>query len=319
MSNQPGQNSELFSKRILVADGDATAADYMRNFLVRQQFRVDIASSSDDALDILRKDDNYDLVLADINLLPMNGFNFCTAAGAAFPHMRFALLSANRLDEYFPALRRAQLSNVFIKTRPFLFDEFLVTVENLLQPSRSVGLRRYLCEPMEVKQVQILTREERAQAVDEAMRFFRRYRQYDSEISEIRLAVEELINNSLYHAFRRKGGGQEKYRATSFVSLESNETITLEYGRDKHYLGCSVSDNQGVLDASTVLGKLERQISMEGLMDENGRGLHLTRNLCDRMIVNLKPGRLTQIVLLFSHRSPHFPKPLTINNIPDVL
>lgn len=312
-------SQELFSKRILVADGDATQAHFMRKFLQSQNFRVDTASTSDDALDILRKDNNYDLVLADVGLLPMNGFNFATAAGAAFPHIRFVLTSNQRLDEVFPALRRSQLTNVFIKTRPFLFDEFLVTVENLLQPSRSVGLQRYLKEPMEIRSGQIVNRDERAQVVDDAMRYFRRFRQYDSEVEEIRLAVEELINNAIFHAFRRKVGGLEKYRATSFSSLEGDEQITVEYGHDRNYLGVSVSDNQGSLDASTVMAKLERQISMEGLMDENGRGLHLTRNLCERMIINLKPGKLTQVILLFSRRPQYFPRPLTINLIPDVL
>ncbi len=289
----------------------------MRRFLTGQHFRVDTASTSDEALDILRKDNNYDLVLADIGLVPMSGINFASAAGAAFPHIRFALLARERLDDHFPAMLRGQMPNVFVKTRPFLFDEFLTTVENLLQPSRSTGLQRYLSSPAEIRQGVIRTREERTAVVDEAAHFFRRYRQYDEEVAEIRLALEELINNSIYHAFRRQAG--ERVRATAFSSLENDEQITVEYGRDKRYLGCSVTDNRGALDASTVLSKLERQISLQGLMDENGRGLHLTRNLCDRMVINLKPGRLTQTILLFAHRPHHSPKPLTVNVIPDVL
>ncbi len=313
----PNISHEQFSKRILVADGDPTALSYMRRFLVAQHFRVDTATTSDEALDILRKDNNYDLVLADIGLVPMSGINFANAAGAAFPHIRFALLTRERLDDHFPAILRGQMSNVFVKTRPFLFDEFLTTVENLLQPSRSIGLQRHLAASAEIRQATVRTREDRTAAVDEAAHFFRRYRQYDEQVGEIRLSLEELINNSIYHAFRRKAG--DRVRATAFTSLENDEQITLEYGRDKRYLGCSVSDNLGALDAGTVLSKLERQISLEGLMDENGRGLHLSRNLSDRMVINLKPGRLTQIVLLFAHRPQHGPKPLTVNVIPDVL
>jgi anti-sigma regulatory factor (Ser/Thr protein kinase) len=156
---------------------------------------------------------------------------------------------------------------------------------------------------------------EKQKMMEEAIGFFRRYRPHETDINQIRLAFEELINNAIYHAFR-KSSGVEKYRMGTFETLNQGEEIYVEFGFDKRFLGCSVTDNQGTLEIETVMKKMERQITLEGLMDESGRGIYLTRTLCDRMIINLRPGVLTQVVLLFSHRLSSRIRPLYVNVIP---
>ena len=289
----------------------------MATFLSRW-YRVDSTGDQAAALDMIRREEAaYHLVVADVRPPGGEGFDFCSRAGSITPGLRFLLTSTVRIDDFFPQLRRSQILNVFVKTAPFLFDEFLTAVENLLFPHRAPGLKRYLREPMTLHHQTVLSRDDRDRVCDETLRFLRRYRQHDTEIAEIRLAFEEMVNNALYHGFRDRATGGEKYKAHTFKRLEGDEQVIVEYGCDTTYLGLSVSDNHGSLDAATVMGKLERQISMEGIFDENGRGLHLTRSLSDRMVINLRPGKLCQIVLLFARKPLNQFKPLHINAIPE--
>ena len=69
------------------------------------------------------------------------------------------------------------------------------------------------------------------------------------------------------------------------------------------------------MDPAMVMKRIERQISMEGLYDMNGRGIFLTRNLSDRMVINIHPRVATQVVLIFRHRANAQPRPLHINVI----
>ena len=73
----------------------------------------------------------------------------------------------------------------------------------------------------------------------------------------------------------------------------------MEFGADAETIGLSIADNQGHLRQDAVLARLERQMSVQGLLDENGRGLYLTYSLGGRFIVNLVAGRLTELVVLF--------------------
>lgn len=302
-------------RTILLVDADGRLREIETNFLSRF-YQVTAVGSGQEALDLLEESDVFDLAMFDIHMAPMNGLELAANVRRSFPMQKIALMSNSAIEEYFPALSKLRIYNVFAKSRPFDFDDFLNTIENMLAPEHAFGLGRYLRSPMELREAPIQTRADKSAIVDEAIAYFRRYRAYDAQVTEIRLAFEELINNALYHGFRRHSG-MEKYSAETFTELDDNERIMIEFGRDKHYLGCCVTDNQGVLDVDVAMGKMERQISMEGLLDESGRGIYLTRSLSDRMVINLDPRRITQLILLFAHRPVSQVKPLHINLVGD--
>jgi CheY-like chemotaxis protein len=300
------------ARRILVVQNDAALRNVLANFLSRY-FTVEMAATASSALQVLRdRPGSFDLVLAEMHMAPMSGIDLAVAAAALEHPPRVALITAVPVDDALPLLCRHGISNVLTRAMPFDYDDFLIAVENLLYPERAFGLRRYFTHPHEAREVRITDIESRRQGVEQAMEFFGRYRRHDPDHIAIRLALEEIVNNAIYHAFRR-ADGTERHRMGAFTQLGEGEAVHIEYGRDTRQLGFSVRENCGTLDVGAVLGKIARQASMEGLYDTSGRGLYLTRQMSDRMIINLDPGKRGEVVLLFRHRSTQQPRPLHIN------
>jgi hypothetical protein len=90
----------------------------------------------------------------------------------------------------------------------------------------------------------------------------------------------------------------------------------VECGYDREKYAVSVTDNQGKLKKETVLYKIDRQLTGEGLLDDSGRGIHMSRLFADRMIINIDPNKRTEVILMnyFSNKYRGY-KPLYINEL----
>jgi hypothetical protein len=77
-----------------------------------------------------------------------------------------------------------------------------------------------------------------------------------------------------------------------------------------------VVDRKGRLKKSTVLDRLERQLTGSGILDNSGRGIHMSRVFADRLVINIAPAQKTE-VLLMNYFSPTYRgyKPLYINEL----
>jgi hypothetical protein len=88
------------------------------------------------------------------------------------------------------------------------------------------------------------------------------------------------------------------------------------WGFDSEKYGISIVDNQGRLTKETVLYKIDRHVRGEGMLDDSGRGLHMSRLFADRMFINIMPGKKTEVIIM-----NYFPakyqghKPLYINEV----
>lgn len=274
---------------------------------------MDCVENVDEALRCFARR-SYDLLLLDTMLAGDGISALIDHTRREMPQASCAVLAHQQIEELFPLLRDHNIWNVIAAEPPLDLDLMRVSIENLLFPRRAFGLKRYLRPPVELYTHTIRDRDEKDSAIETAMRFFRKFRCVDYELNDLRLAMEELVNNSLYHAFLDTNG-HSRYQVGLFETLDSNESISIEFARNNSYLACSVTDNQGNLDVSDLMNKLGRQISLEGLMDESGRGMYLVRSICDEMIVNLEPGAATQFVLLFAHQHVERLKSLLVNVI----
>lgn len=305
--------NDIASKRLLVATHEPHLRAILKNFFSRF-LTVEVAETANQAILAVEGSAlEFDAVLVDQNM-PPSGIEIIARIRRDYPHIPVALFVSQDYEPFFPLLNKYDVFCVLVRTAPLDYDELLVAVENLIYPTKAFGLARYLRQPVAFQERTITSLSEKQEMMEEALKLFRRFRPHDTDISQIRLAFEELINNAIYHAFRRASGA-EKYKLGAFERLERGEQIRVEFGANKEYVGCSVADNQGTLDVTTVMKKIERQITQEGLLDENGRGLYLTRTLADKMIVNLHPNVSTQIVLLFAHRNRPAVKPFYLNHV----
>jgi hypothetical protein len=100
------------------------------------------------------------------------------------------------------------------------------------------------------------------------------------------------------------------------VVLEESEVVKVYLCKDSEKYGISVSDTSGKLTKQQVLDKIDRHINEEGLLDEDGRGLHISRIYSDRLIINIKKNVATEAIILnYLNEKYKGYKPLYINEI----
>lgn len=143
----------------------------------------------------------------------------------------------------------------------------------------------------------VASRADKSRVIETALEFVKARRTDTMFLFDLRLMLEEAINNSIYHGFLNAAGG-EKYSVENFKELAENESVEVEFGADSRTLAFAVGDNQGNLRRDHIIHKIERHLSAKGVFDQNGRGLYLIHSLAGRALFNLYPKKMTQIVML---------------------
>jgi anti-sigma regulatory factor (Ser/Thr protein kinase) len=217
------------------------------------------------------------------------------------------LITNEETDDYLLDLRRWGVLQAIVKSEPIQPEEVALFVSCLRDPLNGFGLHSYLFSTMEMYNIPVASVPEKNQAVEKVINHFATSGFEVHELYDVRLILEEALNNALFHAFRTPTG-EEKYSMARFSHLEPGEKVRIEYGNSAQLAGFSVTDSAGSLRIHTILNKLERQLNKEGLFDCSGRGLYLSRMLSTAFIINIDQGKRTQLVALFDRRR-HLPRP----------
>lgn len=224
-----------------------------------------------------------------------------------------ALVTGERLENYIDRLRHWGLTQVFVKQPPVSLkdiDHFLRMVEN---PASGFGLISYLASTVEMYSLSVNSLDSKTVAIERVMDHFSGWGFNHQELYDVRLILEETINNAIFHAFQT-AEGEEKYTVRDFDNLAPEESVRVEYGSDSTCVGFSITDNAGVLPIRVILQKLERQLNQDGVFEDSGRGLYLSRMLSTRMIINIEHKCRTQVIVMFDReRGIDRPKPFVIN------
>lgn len=165
------------------------------------------------------------------------------------------------------------------------------------------GLASHLDRDAEITTLPVLSRDARPSVIHEALDFVTSAGGDGSLAYDVRLIVEEAVNNAFYHGFVDEDG-KEKYRPENFSSLGADEEVTVSFGADEDTIAVAVSDTGGRLKRDELLSRLERHTGARGIYDPSGRGLYLMYSLAERMLVSVAPGRRTEIVVLFRRATP---------------
>ncbi len=157
------------------------------------------------------------------------------------------------------------------------------------------GIEKYMEKNFKViKEYSIKSSSEAKEVREDILKMFLKY---VKDTGELRLVLDEIVTNALYHSPRDKKG-KEKYKEFSNIVLEKNEYIYIKCTVDKEKYGVSIIDNQGSLTKDTVLHKIDRHIRGEGVLDDNGRGIFMSRIFADRLITNIDPGKKTEVIIM---------------------
>jgi hypothetical protein len=228
------------------------------------------------------------------------------------PETKTALITAYNVDDYVRTAKEHGICNIVAKTTPFNFTELSAVVHGLLTGD-IFGLKRHMLEVHTILGTRVIRSSDDAKRVREEV--VNTFKQRFSDVGELKLVLDELITNAIYHAPVRPDGA-EKYKEFSDVVLDPSEYVYVTLGHDREKYGVSILDMQGTLKKETILYKIDRHIHAEGILDDSGRGIHMSRIFADRLIVNIDPGRKTEMVLFnYLDKSYKGFKPLYINEL----
>ena len=160
------------------------------------------------------------------------------------------------------------------------------------------GLGTHLKSATETHRISLKTKEDKPMAIGAVLDFVEKIRHEDPFQFDVRLILEEALNNAIYHGFRDEEGGP-KYSVRDTRGFDQGDEVEVRFGADSDSIAISIADNQGRLRRDTILEKLERHLNVQGLLDESGRGLYLIHSLAGRVIFNLHRGKMTEITVVF--------------------
>ena len=296
--------------RICIVDDQEAIRIMLQDFL-EERYEVCTAPHADEALALCRKQP-FDLVISDINMPGKKGPELLHDIKASYPGTKTVLITAYNIDDYIHLAKTYGISNIIPKTAPFNFTELQSLIDALLS-GRIFGLQRYLLDGGRVDETyQVRSSKEARETRDVIIdRFVKKF----GSAGEMKLILDEIITNALYHAPSLPDGSQ-KYEDYDEITLAPDEYIDIACGYDSEKYGVSVVDPKGNLQRDTVLQKIERQVNGKGILDDSGRGIHMSRLFADRMVINIQPAVKTEVILInyFSNKFKGY-KPLYINEL----
>jgi len=296
--------------KVLIVDDEAIIREMLQVEL-EKSYDVYTAEDAGKAFEILN-DTPINLVISDINMPGMKGFELVKQVKEKYPSAKTALITAYNVNDYIRMAKENDISNIISKSTPFNFDEFNSIVKNLVT-EHIFGLENYMLPDFKVLgEYTILNSKQISEVEDSVIELISRFHKAEPFVN---ILLEELITNAVYHAPVDENG-KEKYIKHSDVVLDESEAVKIYIGRDSEKYGVSVMDTSGKLTKKQALFKIDRHIHGEGLLDEDGRGLHMSRIYSDRFIINIKKDVATEAIFMnyLGEKYKGF-KPLYINEI----
>lgn len=306
----------LFSEgeryRVLVAEDDRYLRAEICQLLIAEGYFAQGVFNGTEALSALRHAP-FDLLLSDIHMPGMGGFELLARVSQEFPKLQRVLVSEYGIDHYMEEIPVHDVGNVLIKSEPIDAEALRLLVRQLA--TRDIfGLERHM-KPGFTTETDTLRSPYEISALSD--RLAELYGKRDSQ-GKLRTVLAELLTNAVFYGVRHESGNDKSAWTTDF-ELPPEEAITITHGQDSEKVGFSISDPGGRLDKKTLLYWLHRHTVKGanglpmGLLDTHGRGLFIARKMVDRLLIHVDPGKRCECIVLKYHK-PRDPllKPLHI-------
>lgn len=302
---------------ILVVDDEpemrSMIADYLEDV---EGYRVCTAANGRDALENALPGNTVDLILSDINMPEMKGFELLNEVRARYPHIKRLLITAYNVEDYLDLAMKYDVGNIFVKTTPFNFSELSTALNNLLT-NNIFGPERYF-EP-ETPALGILAK--KSELLNEYACEAIRGIPDQARFKRLELVIVELLTNAIFYGIRKENS-EIKTDWDHDFELTDETAVVLKVMCDADKYAVSITDNGGRLSKKEVLYWLNRQATHDenglplGVLDSHGRGLFIARKYIDRLIINIDKSRRTEVIIINYLNSVYKGyKPLYINEI----
>lgn len=316
LSNEQPKEASHF--RLLIVDDDDVIREglvgYLENYHEAEYtLTVDASANPADAKEKLGQN-AYDLVITDINMPGEDGFSLINFIQKNFPRTKTAMITAYKVEDYVRNAKKTGVFNIIAKSAPFNFEELSTVVNNLLDPSSAFGIQTYM-DPYAKLNEMVIKNSDDVMVVFGALQTFLESVRVPNP-NDLLTAVIEAITNAVYHVSKLPDGSLKYEKGQHIPQLEESEYVYIYYGQDLERIGIAIVDQGGRITADEILYWLDRNISGAGLMDTHGRGVYLIHRLVDRVLINIAPGRRTEIIILdYFGNTYSANKPIYINQL----
>jgi len=130
-------NPKLLNKRILVVDSDATVRRAAHELLGRLGCEVETAHNGEEAFLMVRSF-HYDVVIADIRLPDMNGYECFAQIREIHEHLPVILMTGFGYDPTHSIVKARQLGLKCVLYKPFRLDQLVTGVEKAVSISEDI-------------------------------------------------------------------------------------------------------------------------------------------------------------------------------------
>lgn len=117
--------------RIMLVDDNVEFSVMVCDFLRQSGFEVSCFAAPDVALGALESGRKFELIISDLKMEPMDGFEFYSQIRERRIHTPFLLVSGYLSEEYEQKAKRLGIVNVFKK--PFEVKDFIGVLSKLIQ------------------------------------------------------------------------------------------------------------------------------------------------------------------------------------------
>ena len=303
---------KLVKKHILVIDDSRSVRAFFEDiFSKRKDYNAEFAASGEEAIEMFKKNLNsggprFCFVLTDINMPGLDGFGTIEAIKKLDPDVKAGMITGFNVDDYIKMALDKGVYNIICKMDSP--PEIIKTVDNLITGENIFGIESHLDDAREIRKIKITETKTLKSAIQEILDYAADYLD-EEKIYGLKTGLVEMGTNAIYHAY-----GYEK---GSNVKLKENEEVYIHYGVDSKKLAVVILDISGSLTKEKVLTQLNKGINPapEDLIASGGRGIFLTRYLCDKVVVNIEPLKRSEVILIMYFNDYIESKPLLINQI----
>lgn len=309
------------SRLVLLADTDKKQQVISRLALSGTGVKLDIASSSEEALRSVESSAKYDLIFVSSDLADL-----IPLFKAKAPTSKLVFMASANVPAEVPILKAHAplISNIVSRhteDRTFTVKNVATTVSKLV--SKDIfGLEKYMIWGVEVQKQPVTGSASRSSLVNDLRAHFRGIGVRSAIVDRAATVAEELLMNAIYDA-PTAADGTPLYNhlpRTTSVDLKPGEQGLLSYACDGMLAALSVSDPFGGFGIETLLNYLERNYSprndspqtetppkrprsdgpqMEG-KGGAGRGLHQIIENSNLVVFNVKRNVRTEVIAFFN-------------------
>lgn len=281
-------------KRLLVVDDSRAIRSFLESRL-SPFFELTLAEDGQQALEKALQNPPH-LVLSDVNMPRLNGFQLHAQLRRELPQQPIALMTDANIDEYLTDALTSEVSHIIAKASFRAdFDGTLRLLRGLEQP-HSQGLEGRLGPGGEVRAYIIGSAEDVPNAIDQCQRLLHRFPRRDSYLR----ILPELVRMALAEGWNSPG-----------QDAAPGDYITLYVGADWQRVGFGVRDSAGRLSRQGVMEQLIRRAQQPVPVGPRDSGLAQARWLMDQCYITIKPQVFSEILCLDllpgykGHRSFH--------------